>query len=576
MKKFLMSFAAMVMAVSVVSGCTDPETRAQLDDSAKGASAGLDKATRPDVPQKRYNPLVISDKIWNGNTSLRLHRGVPLPAKFETERGVTLVSSEPMSLGDIVKEISQQTGIPFHVSEVGSRAKRSAGAGSGAPTASTGVKAPSSEGGDDTSAAMSVTYEGSLSGLLERLAGNFGINWRFDGSTITINRFETRIFTIEALPGKQKYEEGMQDDSSSGSGGGGSSSGSSGGGSSGQNSITQNSKFSAELSYWDELEKIINNILGGTGSAVIAPTHGTVTVTTTPEVMRTVANYLEQENQRNSRQIAVNVEIYAVTLSKGLDFNLAFNTALRRMGNFSINDATAAAPTTVSGFTGGGTLSLAILNPNQGHAGEVTDVLTALSGLGDTSKVAKFPLITLNNRPVSRRVGQDVNYVASATSNTSGSGTTSTFAGTSLTPGTVHQGFSVQLTPRILDDGRILLQYSLSIVDVLSITSFNSVCGAGSASGSSSCSGSASSAGSSTIQLPTTSNRLFVQQSVLKSGSTLFLGGAEESDLQQNSQGVGDPHNYALGGGLSSGASHTMLFFAITPQVLDVPHSEQE
>ena len=123
-------------------------------------------------------------------------------------------------------------------------------------------------------------------------------------------------------------------------------------------------------------------------------------------------------------------------------------------------------------------------------------------------------------------------------------------------PGTVLQGFTVQVTPRLLDDGRILVQYSLSIVDVLAMNTFTS-------SGSS-------------VQLPTTANRDFVQQAVLKSGSTLFIGGAEEDDAQQNSQGVADPYNYLLGGGLSSGTSHTMVFFALTPQVLDTPHSEQE
>ena len=46
----------------------------------------------------------------------------------------------------------------------------------------------------------------------------------------------------------------------------------------------------------------------------------------------------------------------------------------------------------------------------------------------------------------------------------------------SFTPvvSTVHDGFSLQLTPRLLDDGRILLQYSLSLIglDTIGATSF--------------------------------------------------------------------------------------------------------
>jgi type IVB pilus formation R64 PilN family outer membrane protein len=569
-KKALISVLAMALATAAsLSGCTDPDTRAQIDKSALETRGGLDETARPSIPPKHYNPLVVTDKVWTGDTALRMHRGIPLPDRFETTHGVTVVSSEPMTLAEIVREVSQQTGIPFHMTEAGSAARPATPAAAAATAAPGGGSTPALSS-SSSSNSMPIAYEGQLSGLLERLAGHFGVNWRYDGSTVSITRFETRVFSIEALPGTQQVQEGMQDDNSSSSGGSSSSTSSTGSSSSTQNSITQNSKFSIDIKYWEELDKILASMLGGTGTVVVSPSLGNVTVTTTPEIMRTVSDYLAQENQRISRQIAVNVEIYTVSLNRGINFNIAFNTALRRLGDFSGNIINGApAPASISsGFTGGGSLSLAILNPH-GFTNEVTDIFTALSGLGDTTKVAKFPLVTLNNRPVSRRIGQDINYVASATTNTTGAGTSSTFAGTSLTPGTVHQGFSVQLTPRLLDDGRILLQYSLSIIDVLSITSFNSVTGttAGTA---------ASAAGSSTIQLPTTSNRIFVQQSVLKSGSTLFLGGAEETDAQENSQGVGDPNFYALGGGISTDKSQTMVFFAITPQVLDIPHSEQE
>ncbi|MBV8061693.1 MAG: secretin N-terminal domain-containing protein [Alphaproteobacteria bacterium] len=557
-QKALRRFAALsFVSVLALSGCVGEAMEKKIDQHATQAEAGLDAVTHPDVPSKHYNPLTVSDKVWTGSTALRMHRGMPLPARFETAHGVALVSSEPMALADIVGALSRQTGIPIHVTDAGVKPNNNQPNGGQIP--------------------MSVAYEGSLSGLLERVAGHFGVNWHFDGSTITINKFETRVFTVEALPGTQAVQEGMQDDSSGS--GGSSSSGSSGGGGS-QNTITQNSKFSIDIKYWDELGQVLNSMLGGTGSVVVSPSLGTVAVTTSPEIMHTIADYLAQENQRISRQIAINVEIYTVSLSKGMNFSTAFNTALHGLITMNGNISGISAPATANtGFTGGGNLSLAIIDPRR--FGSVTDVLSALSAVGNAAKVAKFPLITLNNRPVSRRIGTDTNYVASATSNTSGSGTTSTFSGTSLTPGTVHEGFSVQLTPRLLDDGRILLQYSLSIVDLLKLDSFNSVCGntgdsLTSSSSSNSCSTATSSQGSSTVQLPKTSNRIFVQQSVLKSGSTLFIGGIEEEDLAQNSQGVGSADNFLLGGGTSTNDDHEMVFFALTPQVLDVPHSEKE
>lgn len=569
MKKTLTSALAITVAFSTaLLGCTDPDTRALIDKQAKEASTGVSESSHPsNIPPKLYNPLVVSDKVWTGNSAIHMSHGVPLPEKFESSHGITMVSAEPMSVVEILESIQKQTGLTVHSSDylVGANAIRNVSRARPANTGSESLDALSSKGD-----AMPVAYEGSLSGLLDRFVGYFGLNWSYDGTVIYITRFETKVFTVEALPGSQQIHDGMQDDSSSGSGSSGGAAGASGG-SSQQNSVTQNSKFSIDIKYWEELEKVINSMLGGVGSAIISPSLGTVTVTTNPRIMQLIADYITQENQRISRQIAVNVEIYSVTLTKGIDFNIAFNTALRRIADFSGNLTTSAAsPTSVSGFTGGGVLNLAILDPRT-HTAEVSDMFTALSGIGDTTKVANFPLITLNNRPVSRRIGQDVSYVAQAATSTTGSGTAATTAGVTLTPGTVHQGFSIQLTPRLLDDGRILLQYSLSIIDVLSITSFNSVTGTNT-------SGTVTTAqqGSSTIELPKTSNRIFVQQSVLKSGSTLFIGGADEVDASQNQQGVGDPANYALGGGISSGTTHTMLFFALTPQVLDTPHAEQE
>ena len=588
---------AIGVCLAAFTGCSDQATRNLIDKQTDQTKQGVADAAHPNVPSKRYNPLVVTDKVFAGNTALRMQRGLPLPAKYESARGIAVISSDPMALSAIAAAISQQTGIPVHMAGIG-------GGGTGGGMASGGAQPaglPGSIGSSITSApptasaarasdGMQLAYEGPLSGLLERVAGYYGINWRYDGSTISITRFETRIFSVEALPGTQSASDGMDGGNSSGGGGGGSSGGGGGGSggsssssSSSSSSLTQTSKFSIDFKYWDELGQVLTAMLGGTGTVVVSPSLGTVTVTTTPEVMHSVADYLSQENARLSRQVAINIEIYSVDLTEGLDFNVAFNTALRRLTNFGGNFIGAAAPATVSGLTGGGSLSLAILNPNfisraDGSVlrptGEVTDVFTALTGIGDTTKVANFPLITLNNRPVSRRIGTNTAYVAQATSGSSSSGGTTSLVGSvgaTLTPGTVQQGISVQLTPRLLDDGRILLQYSLDITNLVSLQSFNSV------TGTTACSSSTTAcSGSSTIQTPETTVRDFVQQSVLRSGSTLIIGGAEEKDASQNSQGVGDAFNYILGGGTSTNQTHSMLFFAITPQVLDVPHSEQD
>ena len=559
------SLLCFFMLLTVV-GCNNEKYNALIADQAAQASKGVADAQKP-APSKSFNPLTVSDKAWAGGVSLRMQRGLPLPEKYEGPRGVTLISNNPMPLADIANAISAQTGIPVRLASgtsgpSGASSSGASGSVSGAPSA-----VPSAAAG------MNVAYEGPLSGLLDQVAANFGVSWRYSGASINVTRFETRVFTIEALPGTQTGKDGMQANSSGGSGGSGGSSGGSSGssGSSDTTSLQQSTEMDAEFKVWEELNQTLVSMLAGSGSVVTAPSSGTVTVTTTPDTMRTVAKFIEEENRRLSHQIAINVEVYSVDLRDATDFSFTFNEALRRLTDFGANYAGPSGPTGTAGafananvgtsvgqstglatgiaggtIAGGGNLAMAVLNPNT--VGQISGLFSTLSSLGDTTRVAQFPMVTLNNRPVSRRIGQDYTYAA-ATSTTSTAQVGST---ASVTPGTLRLGFSLQLTPRLLDDGRIMMQYSLSLIDLISIDS-KTVPG---------------------IQLPLTSTREFVQQALLQSGSTLLIGGYDDQQVQQNSQGIGSASNFLFGGGYNNSKSHTMLFIAITPQLVDVPPAE--
>lgn len=515
-------FALLLVVVGLL-GCNNEKNRNLIDHRADQAIQIGREAVTP-APKKSYNPLVVSDKVWSGNSSTRLRRGIPLPGKYEGTRGVTLIASEPMELSQIAVAISTQTGIPIRLVD-------GASSGGGRSGGGPGAEAPS----------MTLAYEGALSGLLDLVAANFGINWRYDGSSIKISRFETRVFTIEALPGSQTIKDGIKEGGESSeataSGGGGSSS-----------PLEQSSSMSIEIRFWDELNQTLTSMLGGVGTIVLSPSTGTATVTTTPELMQTVAKYIEEENRRMTRQIAINVEIYSVALSEDTDFNVTFNTALRRLTGLGGNIASASGPANAT--EGLGSLSVAILNP--ASTGEINSVFSALSSVGDTTRVSQFPLTTLNNRPVSRRVGRDVTYVREMTNTT----TSDSLSSSSITAGNIREGFSLQLTPRLLDDGRIMLQYSFSLIDIVEMPSFDT--------------------GSGTIQLPETSSRVFVQQAMLRSGSTLIVGGYDDESVSQTSSGVGSAYNYFLGGGSVNAKARAMMFIAITPQVLEPSKAEHE
>jgi type IVB pilus formation R64 PilN family outer membrane protein len=478
---------------------------------------------------------MVSDDIWLGGQSTKLRKGVPLPKSLEAERSVALVSNAPLPLAAIVSQIALQTGLPVRLTD-----------GADHPLAASGGTAGA--GATQSTEGLPLSYEGPLSGLLDLISSHFGISWHYDGATIIFSRYETRTFVIESLPGSQSVSDGISGSSSTAS----SSGGSSGGGVSGTG--TQTAKMDIDFKFWDELTKIVETILSGEGTYTLSPSTGTLTVITTPDKMAHIADFVSKENDRDSKQIALNVDVYSIAISKEDNYNLDPGIIFKAFGS-SFPQLTLKAPTFVGAAAGAGSFAAAVTS---GHFNGTSSLLSALSSLGNVSTVAHIPLTTLNNRPATREVVTNTSYLASETSTVTG--TTGT-AQTTLTPGTFQTGIVVEVTPRVLDDGRILLQYSLSISDQQSLATFAV--------------GKEGDANFSEIQLPVLNNRLFVQQSLLTNGATLMLAGFDEDVVSAKTNGsAGASDNYVLGGGTDTTDTHQLLVIAITPHEIATPKGD--
>ena len=278
--------ATTLVFAMMLAGCDAEKTRNLLDQRADEAQKSLTEAREAQPNAKHYNPLVVSDRVWAGNAATRMRRGLPLPARYESAQGITIISGQPLSMHEIASSISAQTGIPVHLvdpshlpesntppppSPVNGRPGAPAAPGVSTPALSnTGA----TNNNNNNNSGMLVSYEGPLSGLLERVAGYFSVNWRYDGISISIARFETRVFLIEALPGSATTTDTSQGSASTGSSGGGNSSGSGGGSSGGSSgssgssgsgsggsgssgggtitgSLTQNVSYTGSIKYWE-------------------------------------------------------------------------------------------------------------------------------------------------------------------------------------------------------------------------------------------------------------------------------------------------------------------------------------
>ncbi len=170
----LRRFALLFVLVALM-GCNNEKVRNLIDERTDETAVSLQEAQRPATP-KSYNPLVVSDKVWAGNSSLHMRHGLPLPNRYEGPRGAALISSDEMSLGEIAQAIGSQTGIPVRVapgtSSGGSRSSSSSVSSSGDELggSSSSRRRSRSSGAED----MQIAYEGPLSGLLDQVAAHFG------------------------------------------------------------------------------------------------------------------------------------------------------------------------------------------------------------------------------------------------------------------------------------------------------------------------------------------------------------------------------------------------------------------
>lgn len=514
-----------LMGLLLMSACASSSYDGTIDKRVDDAQTLVEAAKKP-TAEKAHNPLQISDRVWLGDKVTQLARGLPLPPEWERDGAIALRSDNYLTLSQLASLISTETKIPIRLTggagAAGSSASTPSAAPSPSPLSAGGANAQSSESG------MVLSYEGPLSKLLDLVCGYFNVNWTYSGGSIAISRYETRTFVMDALPGAIT----MPSTSSQGSGG-----------------TTAQPLASPNIDIWNDIQGTLRSMIAGEGSIDVSQSSGTIVVSTTSDRMEKVASYLLEENERLSRQVAITVDIYTVSLNDVEDYGLDGLKVLNKLGgnwaNFSY--------TGVSSAVGDGAASLpfTILEPNELEG--TTGIVRALSTLGKTTRLAQIPLTTLNNRPAVQNVGIEQGYVSKSSTTT-----TDTTVTAEIETDTINSGVSLSVLPRIMTDGRIFMQYALTQSDMLNLTTFTS----------------GSPDAPTKVQLPEMQNLTFSQQVMLKSGSTLVLAGYDQGDTKSAARGVGRPLTWALGGGVNGSDTRQIIVISITPREIVLTRPE--
>ena len=392
-----------------------------------------------------------------------------------------------------------------------------------------------------------LVYSGPLFGLLDMLSSKTNLSWRWIGGRIEFFKYETKIFYVTTLAGGSKMSSTINAQSSSSSGS--TSSGSGGTNSGSTSSSGQVVQTSVDLNEWPALLETIKSGLTPKGKVVVSEQTGMITVTDTPATLRAVDNIVKEFNRQFSKQIMLNVAVYSVDMSESdsaaMDWNAFWQTATSRLGlGYSSVPATGVStdasggliPTTMNG------LKTTIL---RGPWQNTNAIIGALASVGKASLMTRSTVTTLNGKPVPVQVAKETAYLASSQTTLTTGGT----ASTSLVPGVVTAGFSMNILPKVNDDGKVMMRYTVDLSSLDKMTTFSS--------------------GGNSIQLPEKSVRNFMNFASLKSGETLILNGFEQVGAKNDSSGPFNPNAWVLGGSRNATGNRTSVVILITPFVAE-------
>ena len=524
-----------VLGLFTVLGCAKQESQrvsANVDQDFINAYDAFQMAKNPRA-KIDSDTISTSEGVWLGDKSTVLEHKNKLPADFENDTGVTILLDEPVSLQVLANNIQSITGIPVKIDSKIDDAK--------------------------LKKTMKIGFTGKLSALLSQVATNLDLLWYYDKNSVVFYETETRTFSLYALGTDISYQSSIHTDDG--------------------NQVSMESN----LKEWDEVEKTIGGIIEGSSNSKfnVSKSLGTITVTAPPSVLARVGEYISKQNKRLSQLVTIDVKVLQVSISNnsafGLNLAAAINSAsglnivANPTNNLSNPEASsmniAVLSNAVSGAAGAthldaaGSVATGAYTSDQISGGALSSVagtnalIQSLAKQGKVSLVTNVGVTTRNNRiaPVSNT--KTTGYIKRFESRNF-----TTVESSTVDQDSLETGFSMQLLPNILDNGRILLMFRMSIKELVKMDT--------------------KTIGEVTLQLPEVEERSFMQEVIMESGQMLVLSGFEKQTNDDTRYGIGKPDFIALSGSRETQSQRDVLVVILTPQVLvspmDAEHSIQQ
>lgn len=532
----IINLAIGTTVAGLVAACSvSTDLDATLDREVENTVALKEEAKVPTTPAPT-DVIRVKDDIWLGDTSEIEYEGDPVPSYLETADGVTLISNRPITLFEIGDMINKITSLSVRYDQELEEKSKSLADGN-APS----LETIGAQWTDSTK--MLVSYKGPLSGLLDEVSNRFGIWWKYENKQIYFYKYITKTFVLYTLPTKPTLSVNVGGSSTEGSAG------------SSSVSLTN----TANIDLWTNIESSIKSMIGQGAQLTMDQSNGTITLTGTPTDIRKVAKFVNEQNVRLSRQVAISVKVLQVSISDSDQYGLNLSAVFG--GNSHITELGFASPGSGLGAEITENLAMTIVSGSWTLQGAIQ----ALSEQGTTTLVTSGTVTTLNNKPAPIQVVRTQNYISEITKTNSGSD--GSYYDLSTETEEIETGFTLDVLPRILEHGRLMLMFNMTLSDLIELERVD-LGGSGTGEGSEEASGQY-------IQNPIIETRGFTQEVALKSGETLILSGYERVENTANKTGVGSADNSLMGGTATAEKTRSILVIMLTPVVLDTPLSPE-
>lgn len=510
----------------LVSGCALSERMQQIGAAISQTGVVLKSQhhgfSRAVSSQEARRAAQVVDKPWLAGRAQPLARELTLPLALREQVNTTLLFADSeLSLQELAQRISTVTSIPVHVRPDAllpiDQFLPRLGGGSSAASLNSPVTVVLSGGPEP------------LANLLDRVAARLGVKWAYMNQRIEFYRTETQVFNVRALTLNASAEASLG----------------LGAGRSGA-SFSSSSKTALTSPDHDVLAVVrarIEPFLTRAGVLVAeAGASSSIIVTDTPDVLRRIGLYLEQENRALTRRVRLIFEEVTVAVDDsaqaGLDWNLVFSSA----------KVAAAMTMPGGGLAEMGSLGLGL--KEGGFAGSEA-IVQALSQAGRVVRRSSLPVLTLNRRPVTHAVRTTFSYIDKVETTALSSAAGMALPSVSVSQKEETVGSLLTLVPDAQEDGQVLLSvaYDNTVAQPLKSVTFGDK--------------------SNPLQLQqvTIDGNGTVQQVVLQPGQPLLISGFDRTQEETEGRRLNPGLPMLLGGSDRASSQHLTTVIVVTAQV---------